>query len=94
MIILYFVLFGVEMAFYGKIYVRKSLILRNVIKKIKGCSVKQNGRKYSVKLCLSDIISVTYIEKKTELVFENIVYLFYIVVFFVLSFFKLFYNNC
>ena len=36
--VLYFVLFDIKIAFYGKIYVRKSLILKNVIKKIKSYS--------------------------------------------------------
>ena len=36
--VLYLILFGVKITFYNKIYVRKSLILKNVIKKIKGYS--------------------------------------------------------
>ena len=87
-------MFGVKITFHNKIYVRKSPVTRDVIKKIKGCSARQNGRKYSVKLRLSDAISVIYIEKKTELVFENIVYLFCIIVFLILSLFKLLYDNC
>ena len=39
MMVLYFV-FGVKIAFYGKIYIRKSLITRDVIKKIKRYSVR------------------------------------------------------
>ena len=38
--VLYFVLFGIKMAFYGQIYIRKSPVTRDVMKKIKGCSVK------------------------------------------------------
>ena len=92
--VLYLILFGIKMAFYGKIYIRKSPVIRDVIKKIKGCSVKQNGRKYSVKLYLSDAINITYVEEKTELVFKNIVYFSCIVIFLILSFFKLFYDSC
>ena len=81
------------MAFYNKIYVRKSLVTKNVIKKIKGYLARQNGRKYSVKLHLSDVINVIHIKEKTELVFENIVYFFYIVIFFISGLFKLLYDS-
>ena len=75
--VLYFVLFGVKMAFYSKIHVRKSPVTRDVLKKIKGYSAKENGRKYSVKLRLSDITGIIYIEKKRNL-FSRILYIFLI----------------
>ena len=62
--VLYLILFGVKITFYNKIHIRKSPVTKDVIKKIKGYSVKQNGRKYSVKLRLSDATSITYIKKK------------------------------
>ena len=60
---------------------------------INGRSSGKDGRKDGIKLALTDTGNKTNVKKKAELVFENVVNFPGVIIFFILSFFKLFYDN-
>ena len=65
----------------------------DIIDEINGCFAGEDGREDGIKLFLINTGNKINVKKKAKLIFENIGIFFNIVVLFVLSFFKLFYDN-
>ena len=78
------------MLLYSKIHIGEILITKDIIDEINGRFSGENGRKDGMKLTLTNTGNKANVKKKAELVFKDIINLSGIIVFFVLSFFKLF----